>query len=189
MENFYYTELDENYKNLLIEKFNDEKIIKQLVLLHIIYINFDDEIKDGNIVCNKKIVEDLIYIFKKLYLKRYKIEKVDLIDKYNFDDNLSMQDNNSSCFNYRKIPFKNKISNHAYGLAIDINPLYNPYIFLKDEKVNILPQNGIIYIDRKLNNEHYIKKDDYCYNLFKERGFEWGGDWEYPDYQHFQKEC
>lgn len=183
-------ELNKNYKLKLIERFNENnellKIIDNLGIIDVKYFNFRNEIKNGLIMCNKYIAEDLNYIFTRLYENKYQIEKIILIDEYEFDDIKSMIDNNSSCFNFRKILNKNEYSKHAYGLAIDINPLYNPYVLKNGEKI-ILPVNGAKYANRDLEFEHKIDHNDLCYKLFKERGFNWGGDWEYPDYQHFEK--
>ena len=186
--NFKY--LSEEYKNILLERFNYDPllmdIIDDLVLLEVDYFDFNNKPLKGTILCNITIYEDLDYIFKKLYENKYQIEKIELIDKYDFNDDKSMKDNNSSCFNFRKIVHKNKYSNHSYGLAIDINPLYNPYV-VDISLDRIYPIEGKQYIDREKDFEHKITYDDLCYKLFLERGFEWGGEWDTPDYQHFQK--
>lgn len=67
-------------------------------------------------------------IFHELYLAEYPIERIRLIDEYDGDDTVSMEDNNTSCFNYRVVDGTSSLSKHAYGMAIDINPLYNPYV-------------------------------------------------------------
>jgi hypothetical protein len=74
------------------------------------------------------------------------------------------------------------------GLAIDINPLYNPYIQYNKNKTVILPKEGIPYADRTLDCPYYIDEKDLCYQTFTKHGFTWGGSWDNePDYQHFQK--
>ena len=99
-----------------------------------------------------------------------------------------MADNNTSCFNYRTVPGKSKLSNHSYGRAIDINPLYNPYVRTKDGKVLVSPQNAEEYADRSADFPYKIDREDLCYQLFTEHGFEWGGAWNSSkDYQHFEK--
>jgi hypothetical protein len=152
--------------------------------LKVAHYGFDDKIHLGELIVANEVADDVINIFKELYDIRYKIEKIKLIDEYNGDDNLSMADNNSSGFNYRKIPFKETLSNHAKGIAIDINPLYNPYIV--DGKV--LPGNGKDYVDRTIDDERFIKKGDKIYNIFIKYGWSWGGEWTHAkDYQHFEK--
>lgn len=96
----------------------------------------------------------------------------------------SMEDNNTSCFNFRPVPGSDHLSQHAYGRAIDINPLYNPYI----TEEGYSPANAGEYVDRTQDTPNKIDTDDLCYQLFTEHGFFWGGNWNsVKDYQHFQK--
>ena len=112
-----------------------------------------------------------------------------LIDVYGGDDNQSMAANNTSAFNYRTVSGTNKLSNHSYGRAIDINPLYNPYIRTASDGSTLCePENGAPYINRDEDFTHKIDHSDRCYQLFKEHCFTWGGDWRsVKDYQHFEK--
>jgi hypothetical protein len=111
-----------------------------------------------------------------------------LVDEYDADDNTSMAANNTSSFNYRNVDGTDHLSLHSYGLAIDINPLYNPYVREMDGKTVITPENGAEYADRELDCPYYIKKGDPIYEIFIEHGFTWGGEWKnQKDYQHFQK--
>ena len=74
------------------------------------------------------------------------------------------------------------------GMAIDINPLYNPYYKFHRGVETIKPEEGEPYVDRMWEFPYMIDKDDICYDLFMERGFKWGGDWRsLKDYQHFEK--
>lgn len=159
--------------------------------LSILYYDFNGEVQQGELICNKGIAQDLLEIFYELYLNEYQIEKVRLIDEYGGDDTASMLDNNTSCFNYRVVDGTTNLSKHAIGCAIDINPFYNPYIvFNKDGsgKDYISPEGSEIYADRSRNFPYKIDENDLCYKLFKEHGFTWGGEWNScKDYQHFQK--
>ena len=106
-----------------------------------------------------------------------------LVDDYDADDEMSMRDNNSSCFNFRFITHSTKISKHGLGLAVDVNTLYNPYV--KGEHVE--PSTAKEYTDRSKNFPYKIERGDLCFRLFAEHGFEWGGDWKsLKDYQHFE---
>lgn len=164
--------------------------LEELAYLHILHYGFDGKVHEGELICNRLIVYDLMDIFKCLLEEKYPIEKVVLIDEYNAEDEPSMADNNSSAFNYRVIYGTKTLSNHARGLAIDINPLYNPYISTHGGKEIIQPANAGAYVDRAREFPHKITHDDLCYNLFLDHGFEWGGDWEdSKDYQHFEKVC
>lgn len=188
---FYSEEISqETYLRMENKSFNETSTtaIGNLRYVRVLHFGFDDEIYIGELVVNQLIVEDIIEVFKELFDAGYPIERMVLVDDYDADDNLSMAANNTSCFNYRVVDGTTKLSNHAYGLAIDINPLYNPYVRTIEGKEVILPENGTEYADRTLENPYYIKKDDVCYNIFIKHGFTWGGDWETSkDYQHFQK--
>ena len=107
-----------------------------------------------------------------------------LIDEYEANDDLSMEDNNSSAFCFRSITGKPQaVSNHGLGIAIDINTRLNPYI-----KGDIIaPLNAKKHIDRSLNEPGMIHPNDAVVKAFKGRGFTWGGDWNnVKDYQHFE---
>lgn len=164
---------------------------QDLRYMNVLYYDFNGEIQTGELICNKGIAQDLVEIFYELYLNEYQIEKIRLIDEYEGDDTMSMENNNTSCFNYRVVDGTTSLSRHALGCAIDINPFYNPYIvFDKTGNGNdyISPAGSEIYADRSLNFPYKIDENDLCYKLFKEHGFTWGGDWNScKDYQHFQK--
>ena len=126
---------------------------------------------------------------QELYDAKYQIEKIKLIDDYDANDDKSMADNNSSAFCYRVVDGTDVLSDHSYGMAVDINPLYNPYVRTEYGDRNILPVNATEYADRTKDFAHKIEKGDICYNAFIKRGFKWGGEWEGTvDYQHFYKE-
>ena len=163
--------------------------VGELTYVHVLYQNFDGNPAEGELICNQSIAQDLVEIFYELYKAEYQIEKIQLIDVYGGDDDLSMADNNTSCFNYRVVSGSSSLSRHAYGLAIDINPLYNPYItYNKDQTINVSPIAGEDYADRSKTFPYKIDEDDLCCRLFKEHGFTWGGNWNScKDYQHFQK--
>lgn len=152
------------------------------------YYDFNGSVQTGELVCNQKIADDLLEIFYELFQNKYQFEKIKLVDDYFADDDLSCADNNTSCFNYREMAGSTNLSKHAYGLAIDINPFYNPYVTYPDGVEKISPIGSELYADRSFINPHMIKEGDLCYNLFIEHGFTWGGNWKtLKDYQHFQK--
>lgn len=163
--------------------------LADLVYLHVLHVNFDGETAEGELICNRAIAQDLVEIFYELYLAEYQIEKITLIENYDGDDTASMADNNTSCFNYRPVDGTDHLSKHAYGLAVDINPFYNPYVrYTKDGGQLISPQGSEEYADRSKAFSYKIDTSDYCYRLFIEHGFAWGGNWNTSkDYQHFQK--
>lgn len=162
----------------------DKSILR---LVRVLYYGFDENTHIGEIVVHRRIADDVIEIFFELYKKRYPIEKMRRIDFYAGDDLLSMSDNNTSGFNYRNIAKTDRLSRHAKGMAIDVNPRYNPYIYTIRGTTYCEPENGQKYADRTSDFEHKITRGDLCCRLFLKHGFEWGGDWKNrKDYQHFE---
>lgn len=161
---------------------------EDLRYVRVLHIGFDGKVHAGELVVNKSIAGDVLAIFRSLYKAKYRIEKMKLEDDYNADDDASMADNNTSSFNFRVVEGSSTLSKHALGLAIDINPLYNPYVFVnKDGSKKIEPPESEKYSDRTMDLPYIIKKGDMLYNLFIKHGFTWGGSWDAPDYQHFSK--
>lgn len=191
-EGFYYEPISDQVKARINGKSYKENNImdySDLRLVTVQYIGFDDQAYQGELIVNVQVADDVTAIFKELYDARYQIEKIRLIDEYNADDEASMEDNNTSAFNFRLIEGQETISDHSYGIAVDINPLYNPYVRSGFGERNVLPVNGAVYADRRTDFEHKIVAGDICYNAFISRGWKWGGEWDYPkDYQHFYKE-
>ena len=192
-ENFYgieFTEDSEIFARIKGKSYKDDCTIpvSDLRYLHVLHVGFDGQTHEGEIICNKSIAEDLLEIFEALYEAEYPIEKIKLVDEYNAEDEASMADNNSSCFNFRFISHTTKVSNHGAGLAIDINPLYNPYVKTVDGALSIEPANGAPYVDRSADFPYKIDETDLAYQLFIAHGFTWGGAWtSSKDYQHFEK--
>ncbi len=163
--------------------------LDELSYVHILHYDFDGNPAEGELICNSLIAQDLVEIFYELYRNEYRLERVRLIDGYDGDDTASMEDNNTSCFNYRTVEGSSSLSRHALGLAVDINPLYNPYItYNSDGSETVSPASGVSYADRSQSFPYKIDEDDLCYKLFTAHGFTWGGNWNScKDYQHFQK--
>lgn len=163
--------------------------IGDLRYLRVLHYDFRGQIRVGELVCHKSISTDVLSIFKELYKNKYPIAKMTLVDDYNGDDEASANANNTSAFNYRTVPGSNSMSLHAYGYAIDINPLYNPYIMRKqDGTVVCSPSKGENYMDRTRSFAHKMDQNDLCVKLFTDAGFTWGGTWvNEPDYMHFSR--
>lgn len=162
--------------------------LQDLRYVKIRYVDFDGKKQNGELICNQKIAQDLVEIFSELYDRQYPLASVRLVDDFGGDDLASMEADNTSCFNFREVTSsgggRHKLSLHAYGLAVDLNPLYNPYV----KKGKILPQSAKPYANRKNANPYRIDHDDLAYQLFTAHGFTWGGDWKsLKDYQHFEK--
>ncbi len=174
--------------------YKEDCIVPREDLRYLLVLHKDKEgdVHQGEMVVHKLIAEDVLEIFEELYDADYPIERMVLPDNYMADDETMMRDNNSSSFNFRFISHTNKISKHGLGMAVDINTLYNPYHKMvtnedgSTEEV-IEPATGEPYLDRAQSFDYKIEKDDLCYRLFIEKGFEWGGDWtDRKDYQHFE---
>ena len=167
---------------------NEDIALEDLRYLRLLYVGFDEQTHVGELIVHVSIADTILEIFQTLYESGYQIEKMRLIDDYDGDDHASLLDNNTSAFNYRVVEGSKKLSRHAYGLAIDINPFYNPYVTYPGGVEHISPEGSEPYADREADFPHKIGKDgDLCWQLFSERGFTWGGDWKsLKDYQHFQ---
>lgn len=157
--------------------------------LKMMYVDFEGNLHQGEMIVNKKIARRTLKIFYRLYRMKYPIAKMQLVDEYDADDEKSMADNNTSAFNYRKVANTNRLSNHSMGLAIDINPRINPCVNAN----GIAPANSRVYRVRNVSKcrgkyrKYMICRNDKVYKLFKRYGFSWGGDWKHSkDYQHFE---
>lgn len=165
-------------EDALSEKEMPDEIRNSLALITFQYAGFDGLEHRGQLVVHKKVTKELEEIFKILLEKKFPIEKAVPVSAYAWDDDASMADNNTSAFNYRLVHGTNQLSNHSYGLAVDINPALNPYV---RRDGSVMPP-GAQYDTSKpgtLTPE--------IVSVFTTRGWEWGGDWERKDWQHFQK--
>ena len=159
--------------------------LNDLRYLTMTYFSTDEVGREGEMVVHKDVAEEVVEIFKTLYENNFTIESMNLIDDYNASDDLSMVANNTSAFNCRNVPRTTRWSRHSFGKAIDINPVWNPFI----DKGVVYPKEAEKYANRSLNHEGMIYKNDVIYKAFISRGWEWGGDWtkSMQDYQHFFK--
>jgi len=177
-----YVIIDCNYtleEAVLNLDFPDELKL-DLKIVFVQYYSFDNKLHRGQIVIHKDLASDITKIFEKIKEKKFKISKVIPIVFYNWSDEKSMLDNNTSAFNYRFIAGTKRLSNHATGRAIDINPFLNPQVF----KDKVYPATA------KYNpkNEGTITSNLFIVKEFKKLGWDWGGDWKNSkDYQHFEK--
>ena len=174
------------YNEMLGKSFKENDVIQvdALRVLTLTYYGFDEKAHIGQMVVNQEVAEEVVSIFRALYEAKYPIEKINLVDQYDGNDDLSMAANNTSSFNFRVVSGSDHLSMHSYGMAIDINPLQNPYITSK----GVFPPEGKAFVDRNQNEKGMILEDDLCYRLFTEKGWTWGGQFKsVKDYQHFQK--
>ena len=155
-------------------------IKRLLAIVDIYYYSFDHKIHKGQIVINKDLINDIKEIFNKIKEEKFPIEKVIPIYRYNWSDEASAEDNNTSAFNYRRVKGTKILSNHASGKAIDINPKLNPQI--KNNK--IFPDDAS-YSPKVPGT---ISPGSFLVKTFLVKGWKWGGNWKHlKDYQHFEK--
>ena len=186
---FYETEItDEVFRRINGKSFKKDCTVPQDSLRYLRILHWGPKgTTAGEMICDKSVSQALLAVFKELYEEQYLIEKVRLIDEYGADDEASMAANNSSCFNFRKVPGKDKLSLHSLGLAVDINPFYNPYVRTGEGGTLFCsPEGSQPYMDRDKEFLYKIEKEDACVRIFAKHGFLWGGDWTTcKDYQHF----
>ena len=189
-EAFYITEItDDIWERIKGKSYKEDCTVplEDLRYLHVLHKDIKGETREGEMICNVYIAETVLDILRKLYEADYPIEKIRLVDEYDADDEMSMRDNNSSSFNFRFVSHTKKISKHGYGLAVDINTLYNPYIKYVDGERVLEPATAEAYLDRDKVFPYKIEEGDLCWQLFTEAGFTWGGSWSsQKDYQHFE---
>jgi hypothetical protein len=156
------------------------------ILISVKYYSFDNKIHQGQLVIDRDLADDIKFAFREALREKFPVNSVIPMSHISFrrngmwDDNLSMEANNTSCFNYRTITGSQRLSLHASGRAIDINPLLNPYI----RGNTILPVNSNYnpYTTGTLTRENIIVRS------LVSRGWEWGGNWTaLKDYQHLEK--
>lgn len=149
------------------------------------YTGFDGQTHRGALVVHRNVVDDVIAIFAALQQMHYPIQRMQTVDHYpRAQDELSMEDNNTSAFNCRPLPGSTAWSKHAYGRAIDLNPLINPYL---DAGGDLQPRTAARYLDRGRDDPGILRADSPAVKAFTDRGWRWGGAWRNPvDYQHFE---
>lgn len=159
-----------------------KEIIDSLILIDVFYYSFDKKLHKGQIVIHKDLKDEVLEIFEMIKVLKFPVAKAIPIVKYNWSDEASMLDNNTSAFNYRTIAGTNRLSLHARGRAIDINPFLNPVVY-NDGKVE---PKGAEYSPKKIGTFH---SGHPVVLEFKHLGWRWGGDFQsYKDYHHFDKE-
>ena len=187
---------DEVYQRIYGKSYvdNDNVALSDLRYIKVLHYDFDHNIKVGEIIVNKAVSDDIRMIFGELFYSEYEINSMHLIDDYwtgdgDSSDYASIDVNNTSAFCYREVTGGGNLSNHAYGLAVDLNPQQNPYVSTRaDGSLSWAHSNADEYIDRSSGLAHVITHEDKAFQVFSEHGFTWGGDWNNPkDYQHFEK--
>lgn len=156
--------------------------LRSLRLVDLTYWGFDREAHRGRLVVHRRWADDVLDVFRRLYHERFPIRRVRLVDRFGADDRRSMRHDNTSAFNCRYVAGTTTWSQHAFGRAIDINPVENPYV----DGSYVSPPNGRPFADRSLVRSGMIFRRDVVWRAFQRIGWEWGGTWSSAqDYQHF----
>lgn len=165
--------------------------LRDLRYIQVEYLGFDGKRHNGELIMHKAVARDIVEILRELCLIGYPIKQMKLVSDYGASDWQSIEYDNTSAFNCRSATGSKKWSKHAYGRAIDINPISNPYISKsgriahkasqkyrhRDNRYGMTPQDRAVLLP-------YSR----AMQIFKRHGFSWGGDWiGVKDYQHFQK--
>jgi poly-gamma-glutamate capsule biosynthesis protein CapA/YwtB (metallophosphatase superfamily) len=159
---------------------------RRLRYLQLGYVGFDGRSHTGELVVAAPYARDVAAVFRKLYDARWPIRRMRLVDAYGGDDDRSMAADNTSAFNCRRVKGSQKWSDHAFGAAVDLDPVRNPYLTAS----SVAPPAGRRYatLDRTAGArvpEGTITADDVVVRAFAAIGWEWGGAWTEPDFQHF----
>ena len=145
---------------------------------------FDGRVHTGALVVNESAVRDVVVVFRRLYGARFPVRRMRPIDAYGGEDERSLAADNTAAFNCRYAvgPGPRRWSTHAYGLAIDVNPVENPYL----EGGRVHPRAGRAYLDRSRFRPGMAVRGRVLVRAFAAVGWQWGGRWRgTPDYQHF----
>jgi hypothetical protein len=157
--------------------------LRDLRLIRLSFHGFDRKRHVGKVVAHEDAVGTLVRAFRAMYRNRFRIHRMHLIDRYGGSDEHSMRHDNTSAFNCRKVEGSSSWSEHAYGRAIDINPIENPFVG-SDGTVD--PPEGRPYTDRSQDAPGLIHTGGGTVTAFGEEGWGWGGYWSSDkDYQHF----
>ncbi|HZG94272.1 MAG TPA: M15 family metallopeptidase [Mycobacteriales bacterium] len=157
--------------------------LEQLRLIRATHWGYDGRVRTGELVVHRDVAADVVTVLRRLFAARFPIERMRLVDEYGADDRTSMRANNTSALNCRYVEDRPGVwSQHAFGRAIDVNPLVNPYV----DGAEIDPPEGARYADRSTRAPGLIRSGDVAVRAFAAEGWEWGGYWRNSkDYQHF----
>jgi hypothetical protein len=157
--------------------------ISQLRLLRVRHWDFHGDPKRGRLIVHEESASDVLDVFEDLFRDRFPIRRMEVIDAYGGDDRRSMDADNTSAFNCRFVAGTQRWSQHAFGRAIDVNPIENPYV---TPSGHVSPPAGRPFVDRSRDAEGMVHGGDATVRAFKRIGWGWGGSWTgTKDYQHF----
>jgi hypothetical protein len=157
--------------------------LDDLRLVTLTYRGFDGRAHTGRLIANKSAAAVLVSVFRRLYVAGFPIRRMEPVDRYGGDDFRSIEADNTSAFNCRAATGSSRWSNHAYGLAIDVNPIENPYVAGGRSSHPASAR----YLDRSRHRLGMAYEGGVLVQAFRAEGWGWGGSWSgsVKDYQHF----
>lgn len=154
--------------------------LDELRLVEVVHHGFDGDERWGQLVVHADVADDVAWAFGEYHAAGFSIERIEPIERYGGDDDASMEANNTSAFNCRATTGSDRWSEHAYGWAIDINPVQNPYV----RSGTVVPERGREYVERSVDQPGMLTRPG-AVDPWDELGWGWGGDWSsLKDYQH-----
>jgi len=151
----------------------------QLRALRVSYWGFDGRSHTGSIVVARRLADDVVGVFRQLWTARFPIQQLRPVSAYGGSDDASMVADNTSGFNCRFVGGTTRWSMHAYGEAIDVNPVENPYV----QGGRVSPPAGRAYVDRSRYRKGMALRNGPLVQAFASIGWKWGAS--FGDYQHF----
>lgn len=156
--------------------------LRSLRVVKVTYVGFNDQAQRGRLVVHRRWADGILEVFRRMYERGFRVRRVRLVDRYDADDRASMRHDDTSAFNCRFVAGTTTWSQHAYGRAIDINPVENPFV----SGSRVSPRRGRRFLDRSNVRPGMIVERDVVWRAFRRIGWGWGGSWSsIKDYQHF----
>jgi D-alanyl-D-alanine carboxypeptidase len=154
----------------------------ELRTVRLAYWGFDSRAHAGSLVVHRRVADDIVTVFRRLYAARFAIRRMGPVSAYRGSDDASMAADNTSGFNCRRVGGSTRWSMHANGLAIDFNPVENPYVL----GGRVSPPAGRRFLDRDRVRPGMAVDGGALVEAFESVGWKWGGRWTGSlDYQHF----
>ena len=156
--------------------------LRDLRLLRLSHWGFDGRRRVGRLIVHRYVARDLVAVFRKLYAAKFPIRRMTPVDRYGASDFRSIEADNTSAFNCRFVEGTTRWSEHAYGRAIDVNPIENPYV----SGGRTSHRRSVPYVDRSRRRPGMAVEGNALVRAFDAIGWGWGGRWAgVKDYQHF----
>ena len=156
--------------------------VSDLRLLRLTHLGFDGRPRTGELVVHRAQAAKVVEVFRQLYAARFPVQRMVTVDRYGGSDDASMAANNTSAYNCRRTTGGSAWSEHAYGTALDVNPVQNPYV----RGTTVEPDGGRAFLDRSDVRPGMVTAGDVVVRAFAGAGWGWGGDFRtLKDYQHF----